>query len=199
MTRTRRGSFAALFSVFLLMSSLSGIAAAAEYEESPFTEEPEFAEEYGQATVPDDMIAEIPENKERFSVTVPAFLPIAVSETGAVTAAATAQIVNNSAGTVMVTDIRVSGENGWSVVPYSRNMASEKVDSRQIGLKLNNTETEMIGGDNTADLALTDYEWIIEPDAVLPLTYDAVVSANSSPIVGETVLTLYFVVGWALG
>ena len=136
---------------------------------------------------------------QRFSVMVPAFLPIAVSETGAVTATATAQIVNNSAGTVMVTDIRVSGENGWSVVPYSRNMASEKVDSRQIGLKLNNAETEMIGGDNTADLALTDYEWIIEPDAALPLTYDAVVSANSSPIAGETVLTLYFVVGWAPG
>jgi len=134
---------------------------------------------------------------QRFSVTVPAFLPIAVSETGAVATAANAQIINNSAGTVMVTDIWVSGENGWSVVPYSRNMASEKVDSRQIGLRLNNAETDMIGGDNTADLALTSYEWIIEPDEVLPLTYDAVVSANSYPIVGETVLTLYFVVGWA--
>ena len=134
---------------------------------------------------------------QRFSVTVPACLPIAVSETGTVTTAANAQIFNNSARTVMVTDIWVSGENGWSVVPYSRNMASEKVDSRQIGLRLNNAETDMIGGDNTADLALTSYEWIIEPDEVLPLTYDAVVSANSYPIVRETVLTLYFVVGWA--
>ena len=134
---------------------------------------------------------------QRFSVTIPAVLPIAVSENGAVTTAANAQIINNSAGTVMVTDVWVSGENGWSVVPYSRNMASEKVDSRQIGLRLNNAETDMIGGDNTADLALTSYEWIIEPDEVLPLTYDAVVSANSYPIVGETVLTLYFVVGWA--
>lgn len=134
---------------------------------------------------------------QRFSVTVPACLPIAVSETGTVTTAANAQIFNNSAGTVMVTDIWVSGENGWSVVPYSRNMASEKVDSRQIGLRLNNAETDMIGGDNTADLALASYEWIIEPDDVLPLTYDAVVSANSYPIVRETVLTLYFVVGWA--
>ena len=135
---------------------------------------------------------------QRFSVTVPACLPIAVSETGAVTTAANAQIFNNSAGTVMVTDIWVSGENGWSVVPYNRNMASEKVDSRQIGLRLNNAETDNVGGDNTADLALASYEWIIEPDAALPLTYDAVVSANSYPIVGETVLTLYFVVGWAL-
>ena len=134
---------------------------------------------------------------QRFSVTVPACLPIAVSETGTVTTAANAQIFNNSAGTVMVTNIWVSGENGWSVVPYSRNMASEKVDSRQIGLRLNNAETDMVGGNNTADLALASYEWIIEPDAALQLTYDAVVSANSYPIIGETVLTLYFVVGWA--
>ena len=134
---------------------------------------------------------------QRFSVTVPACLPIAVSETGAVTTAANAQIFNDSAGTVMVTDIWVSGENGWSVVPYSRNMASEKVDSKQIGLMLNNTATEIIGGDNTAVLTLTEYEWIIAPDSALPLTYDAVISAISRPIIGETVLTLYFVVGWA--
>lgn len=133
----------------------------------------------------------------RFSVTVPAVLPIAVSENGTVTTAANASIINNSAGTVMVTDVWVSGENGWSVVPYSRNMASEKVDSRQIGLMLNNATTEMIGGDNTAALALAEYEWIIAPDSALPLTYDAVVSAISHPIVEETVLTLYFVVGWA--
>jgi hypothetical protein len=132
-----------------------------------------------------------------FSVTVPAYLPIAVSETGAVTTAANAQIINNSAGTVMVSDIWVSGENGWSVVPYHRNMASEKVDSKQIGLMLNNTATEMIGGDNTCALALTEYEWLIAPDSALPLTYDAVISANSRPVVGEIVLTLYFVVGWA--
>ncbi len=134
---------------------------------------------------------------QRFSVTIPAYLPIAVSETGVVATAANAQIINNSAGTVMVTDIWISGENGWSVVPYSKNMASEKVDSKQIGLMLNNAATELIGGDNTAVLSLTDYEWIIAPDSSLPLTYDAVVSANSYPIEGETVLTLYFVVGWA--
>ena len=132
-----------------------------------------------------------------FSVTVPAYLPISISERGMVTTAANAQIINNSAGTVMVTEIRVAGENGWSVVPYNTNMASEKVDSKQIGLMVNNAATEMIGWDNKATLALTEYEWIIAPDSALPLTYDAVVSAVSYPIIGETVLTLYFVVGWA--
>lgn len=134
---------------------------------------------------------------QRFSVTVPAYLPIAVSESGLVTTATNAQIINNSAGTVMVTDIWVAGENGWSVVPYKTNMASEKVDSKQIGLMLNNAATEMIGWDNTATLALTEYEWIIAPGSALLLTYDAVVSAVSYPIIGETVLTMYFVVGWA--
>ena len=132
----------------------------------------------------------------KFSVTVPAYLPIAVSETGVVTTAANAQIINNSAGKVMVTDIWVSGENGWSVVPYNRNMASEKVDSRQNGLKINNAETGA-GIDGTTVLDLTESEWIIPRESSFPLYYEAVVSANSLPVVGLQVMTLYFVVGWA--
>ena len=132
----------------------------------------------------------------RFSVTVPACLPIAVSETGVVTAVSYAQIYNGSDGAVRVTDIFVSGENGWSVVPYRIDMASEKVDSRQIGLRINNAETgDCIDG--TAALELTESEWIIPRESSFPLYYEAVVSANSLPVVGLQVMTLYFVVGWA--
>ena len=133
----------------------------------------------------------------RFSVTVPVCLPIAVSETGVVTAASYAQIYNGSDGAVRVTDIFVSGENGWSVAPYCTDMAAEKVDSRKIGLKINNAETDIIGMDNTAVLFLADNEWIIPPESAMPLYYDAIVSASSVPIMDLQVMTVYFVVGWA--
>ena len=132
----------------------------------------------------------------RFSVTVPACLPIAVSETGVVTAASYAQIYNGSDGAVRVTEIFVSGENGWSVVPYCTDIASEKVDSRQIGLRINNAETgDCIDG--TTVLELTESEWIILPESAKPLYYDAIVSATSIPIMDLQVMTVYFVVGWA--
>ena len=188
-----------MLSAILAFSILFGVTVSADFlisddiPECPAVEDHLFYEEsppdYGVYDIDD-----LPYMK--FSVTVPAYLPIAVSETGVVTTAANAQIINNSAGKVMVTDIWVSGENGWSVVPYNRNMASEKVDSRQIGLKINNAETGA-GIDGTTVLELTESEWIIPRESSFPLYYEAVVSANSLPVVGLQVMTLYFVVGWA--
>ena len=188
-----------LLSAILIISILFGISVSADFllsddiPEYPETEDNSYSDEL----IPDyDVIGHDELPIMRFSVIVPACLPITVSENGIVTAAAYAQIVNSSSAAVKVTDILVSGENGWSVVPYSRDMASEKVDSRQIGLKINNAETT-ISIDNTAALELVDGEWTIPPQSSLPLYYDAVVSANSLPVVDLQVMTLYFVVGWA--
>ena len=188
-----------MLSAILAFSILFGVTVSADFlisddiPECPAVEDHLFYEEsppdYGVYDIDD-----LPYMK--FSVTVPAYLPIAVSEIGVVTTAANAQIINNSAGKVMVTDIWVSGENGWSVVPYRIDMASEKVDSRQIGLRINNAETgDCIDG--TAALELTESEWIILPESAMPLYYDAIVSASSVPIMDLQVMTVYFVVGWA--
>ena len=188
-----------LLSAILIISILFGISVSADFllsddiPEYPETED----NSYSGELIPEYDVTyhdELPIT--RVSVIVPSCLPITVSENGIVTAAAYAQIVNSSSAAVKVTDILVSGENGWSVVPYSRDMASEKVDSRQIGLKINNAETT-ISIDNTAALELVDGEWTIPPQSSLPLYYDAVVSANSLPVVDLQVMTLYFVVGWA--
>ncbi len=80
----------------------------------------------------------------------------------------------------------------------NRNMANEKVDSKQIGFILGNAETTQSG--NTEDLNLSggfaESQWTITIDGTLPLDYDAVVSAMSEPI-EEQVLTLVFVLDWA--
>ena len=132
----------------------------------------------------------------RFSVTVPASLTIAMSETGQVFTADNAQIVNGSAAAVKVTGISVSGENGWNIVPFTEVMARSKVDSKQIGFKINNAATETAEG-NTAVLTVSDGEWNIAAGASLALDYDAVVSATSAPVSDVQVLTVYFVIAWA--
>lgn len=129
----------------------------------------------------------------RFSVTVPASLSLTVSERGVVYAAANAEIVNNSTAAVSVTGLTVTAENGWSLVPYSYNMALAKVDAKQIGFSVNGVATANRGASEAISLP---GNWTIAKGGALPLTYDATVSAMSAPV-REQVLTVVFVLNWA--
>ena len=128
-----------------------------------------------------------------FSVTVPVSLALTVSEQGEVYAATGAEVVNHSTAAVKVTGVTVSTVNGWTLVPYGTDMASEKVDSRLIGFALNGSETASKG--TTEALALTG-DWTVPLDGNLPLTYDAVVSALSQPV-DQQVISIVFVLEWA--
>lgn len=129
----------------------------------------------------------------RFSVTLPAVLTLIVAEDGRVYAAASATIENNSTGKISVTDITLSAENGWTIVPFETNMADEKVGTKLIGFRINGSESTAYSDSET--LILYD-DWSIAADETLPLDYGAVVSALSEPI-DEQVLTVVFIVGWA--
>lgn len=126
------------------------------------------------------------------SVTVPASLTLTVSKHGEVYAATNAAIVNHSTGAVEITAITVSTANGWTLVPYSTNLASAKVDSKQIGFSINSAASSLTG---TLEALSLDSGWTISPGASLSLTYDAVVSATST-ILNEQVLTVVFVIDW---
>lgn len=129
----------------------------------------------------------------RFSVTVPASLSLTVSEHGAVYAADNAAIVNNSTGAIAVTGVTVSTANGWTLVPFSSNMAAAKVDAKHIGFSLNSAQSAITG---TSENLPLPGAWSIAKGASLPLSYDAVVSAMSQPV-SEQVLTIVFVLDWA--
>jgi hypothetical protein len=128
-----------------------------------------------------------------FSVTVPASLSIVMSESGEIHTASNAVIVNNSTAPVKVSAVTVTAANGWKIVPFSTNMATERVNSRLIGFSVNGCETAQTGTEETLTLASP---WTINKNGVLPLSYDAVVSATSQAV-SEQVLTVTFVVGWA--
>ena len=130
----------------------------------------------------------------QFSVTVPASLSVAVSPTGQISTASDAKISNHSTAPVAVSSVTVNAVNNWKIVPFSTNMAKAKVDSRQIGFSINGSSTKTTG--TTESLAMSQ-PWQIAVNAALPISYDAVVSATSTPV-SDQVLTLVFIIGWAV-
>ena len=129
---------------------------------------------------------------ELFSVTVPATLPLVVDEAGKVYVAS-ASIVNNSTGDVMVSSVSVTSKNGWEFVPYSTNMAKAKVDAKQVGFKINSSETSKTGDSEVFTLAAP---WTVKEADALSINYDAVVSAVSQPVTGQEIMSVVFVLEW---
>ena len=130
---------------------------------------------------------------ELFSVTVPATLPLVVDESGKVYVAS-ASIVNNSTGDVKVSSVSVTSKNGWEFVPYSTNMAKAKVDAKQVGFKINSSETSETGDSEVFTLAAP---WTVKEADALSINYDAVVSAVSQPVTGQEIMSVVFVLEWA--
>ncbi len=94
-----------------------------------------------------------------FSVTVPAGFPLAVAENGEVTASTDAAISNNSTCEVRVTGVTLRTENGWTLVPFTYNMAAAKVDSKLIGFAIGGAQS--VNGGDSESLALTG-DWNID-------------------------------------
>ena len=129
---------------------------------------------------------------EVFSVTVPVTLPLVVDESGEVHTGS-AEIINASTGTVVVSSVSISTKNGWQLVPYTTDMAHEKVDAKLLGFKINDAQTVKNG--NAETFALTS-PWQIAENSRLPLSYDAVVSAVSKAVTEQEVLSIVFVLEW---
>ena len=128
-----------------------------------------------------------------FSVVVPAVLPVTVDQNGKVYVS-NAEIVNHSTAAVQVSSVTLTAENGWTLVPYASDMSHAKVDSNQIGFKINSAQTSKTG--STEQFELTS-PWQINKEESLTLTYDAVVSALSQPVTNANILCVLFVVEWA--
>lgn len=128
-----------------------------------------------------------------FSVVVPAVLPVTVDQNGKVYVS-NAEIVNHSTAAVQVSSVTLTAENGWTLVPYASDMSHAKVDSNQIGFKINSAQTSKTG--STEQFELTT-PWQINEEESLTLSYDAVVSALSQPVANANILCVLFVVEWA--
>ena len=130
---------------------------------------------------------------EVFSVTVPVTLPLVVDESGEVHTGS-AEVINGSTGTIVVSSVSISTKNGWQLVPFDTDMAHEKVDAQLLGFKINDAQTSKSGNAETFSLSAP---WQIAENSKLPIDYDAVVSAVSQPVTEQDVLSIVFVLEWA--
>ena len=129
---------------------------------------------------------------EVFSVTVPVTLPLVVDESGEVHTGS-AEIINASTGTVVVSSVSISTKNGWQLVPFSTDMAHEKVDAKLLGFQINDAQTSKTGD---AEMFNLTAPWTIAENGRLPISYDAVVSAVSKAVTEQEVLSIVFVLEW---
>ena len=128
----------------------------------------------------------------KFSVTVPTTMVLTMGTDGEVYSPSDVVIINNSTAAVSVKKADINSRNGWNIVPYSTNMANEKVDAKKIGFEMNGIQTDSSG---TTDSLSYNNSWIIEKDKSSAVVYDAVVSATSSPI-DEQVIEIVYIVDW---
>ena len=126
---------------------------------------------------------------------MPVTFPLVVDESGEVHTGS-AEIINASTGAVVVSSVSISTKNGWQLVPYTTDMAHEKVDAKLLGFKINDSETMNTGNAETFSLTAP---WQIAENGRLPISYDAVVSAVSQPVTEQDVLSIVFVLEWSEG
>ena len=142
------------------------------------------------------------------SVTVPTALPMAMSQTGDVTTADNCQIINNSYGAVRVKSVTISAENGWRLTAFGdkATLASEKVDSNQLGFALRIGGGEWAVTDNTDESAQA---LISAPIAgcymsgagntsgnTVSVDYSAIVTPLSTPVTNANIANVVFVIEW---
>ena len=102
-------------------------------------------------------------------------------------------VINGSTGEVVVSSVSISTRNGWQIVPYTTDMAHEKVDAQLLGFKINDAQTSKTGDAETFSLTAP---WTIAENGRLPISYDAVVSAVSKAVTEQEVLSIVFVLEW---
>lgn len=134
-----------------------------------------------------------------FSVTLPLQLPVELLANGTVVCAnsGTAVITNNSPlGGAVITDVTVSGLNGYALGEYTDNWAAKKVNTKAFGFQLN---TENV---NAADgkIVKSAINWpvITAGGGTLPINYDAKLSAQNTALSDVIVGQVVFVAGWDL-
>lgn len=165
----------ALALTVLMTASLGVTASAAEVSA---------ANTSGQSAITLDVTA------ATFSVTVPTTLTFAVAANGTVTCP-TGSIVNNGAGPVDITNVTLTGENGWQIKAWAEDsFKSTPINTKEMMLKMNGTA---FGADGS-------YAGVVKGATVngmdsLALAFDADFAEQSGAVAGS-IATITFTIGW---
>lgn len=142
------------------------------------------------------------------SVTVPTALPMAVGTDGSVTTATDAKIVNNSFGAVKVSNVTITGANGWTLTAFGTKdtLAAEKVDSNKFGFSITigggtalNTDTSAPDTQTLLSTADTGcyMSGVGDPaNNSVAISYDAIVTAVSAAVTNASIASVVFIIEW---
>ena len=131
-----------------------------------------------------------------FNVTVPTSLPIRVSADGDVAVSDDIYIVNYSSGAVVVSDIAITGKNGWRTVDASKDLSAMQMDVKEFSMTINNEVTT--GADM---ITFEQSNWPVIAAAndsdsdCLHLVYSAAIVPQSRSI-NEEIANVVFTIGW---
>ncbi len=179
------GSMISIALAVVMALSLCSVAFAADNE---------ITTSGGTATVPVSLTAEA----ATFSATVPTSLPVSVAADGTVTVATDAKIVNHSHGMIAVQGLTVSGTNSWNTVAYdSADAGAMPVNTKSVALVINGEKTT---GANTISFTASNWAALdaacATTDDELPITYSAIVPAQSTAMSGSAIANVVFTLGW---
>lgn len=134
--------------------------------------------------------AVVDHSQTTFSVTVPTSLPIQVNQNGEVSVATDSKIVNNSFGPVAITSIKVQGENGWNLVDYNKDFSKEKMNLKEFGFNINNTNVPTSG-----ICPLSNFS-SIPGNSEINFSYMANIAPQSSSISNLKIAAVIITMGW---
>ena len=157
----------------------------------------------GTANVPVKLVVESP----TFSVTVPTSIDFTIQANGTVVAPTNLRLTNNSIGPVKVTNVEVAGiENGFIVEAFNTDYSNTAVNTKKMGLKLNNTETVTVANSENygeQNLSLLDTNWpsmAASNDAnnedELPLTVEGNFPTQTTSMESTQIASVVFTVAW---
>ena len=171
------------------------------------------AQENTETTIPVTISAEA----TTFDVTVPTDFPTTVDPvTGETVNATDATIVNNSSGSIYVSEIRVTNYGDWKLADFDADLRNADVDSNQIGVAVKpiggrsagtgGTQLKTAAVSATAQTLLTSEsatsgEWVIDAKNSgstdeLTISYDTIASPVSASITNERVASIVVTVSW---
>lgn len=142
-------------------------------------------------SIPVLLTVEVP----RFSVTVPASLPITIDEDGAIQTADNAVIINHSAGPIAITDFQTNGISGWETVEYGTlDSDKAKAGTKQVSMQytFDDIDVKTTGAD-TNDFSSSI---LIAKGASAPLIYDAEVPVQKTVQTDLEVVDIVIVFDW---
>ena len=171
------------------------------------------AQENTETTIPVTISAEA----TTFDVTVPTDFPTTVDPvTGETVNATDATIVNNSSGSIYVSEIRVTNYGDWKLADFDADLRNADVDSNQIGVAIQpiggrsagtgGTQLKTAAASTTVQTLLTSEsatsgEWVIDAKNSgntdeLTISYDTIASPVSASITNERVASIVVTVSW---